>query len=144
MQFDPENKIVKLCALGMEQEGLNKTEEAAVTFEQAWNEAENDLEKFISAHYFARHQKSIADKLKWDETALSHALKVKTIDITGGLPSLYLNIAKGHEDLENYEKAKLFYNEANTFAELLPNDGYGSLLRSGIAKGLERINEKNK
>lgn len=142
MQFDPENKIVKLCALGMEQQGLNKPEEAATLFEQAWNESENDLEKFISAHYFARHQKSIEDKLKWDETALRHALKVQVVDVTGGLPSLYLNIAKGYEDLKNFEKAKLYYNEANTFAALLPNDGYGKLLRSGINSGLERIKEK--
>jgi len=144
MQFDPENKIVKLCALGMEQEGLNKNEEATATFEQAWQEAENDLEKFIAAHYFARHQKTISDKLKWDETALHHALKVKSIDITGGLPSLYLNIAKCHEDLNDLKKAELFYTEAKQFAELLPDDGYGKLLRSGIDKGLERISEKNK
>lgn len=142
MHFDPENKIVKLCAIGMEQEGLNEIEKASGIFQQAWNESVNDLEKFISAHYFARHQKSIADKLKWDETALRHALKVQGIDITGGLPSLYLNIAKGHEDLENYEKARLFYNEANQFVELLPDDGYGKLLRAGINKGLERVKDK--
>jgi hypothetical protein len=142
MNFDPQNNIVKLCALGMTQEGLNEMEKASLIFQQAWNESTNDLERFISAHYLARHQKTINDKLKWDETALQHALKVQGVDITGGLPSLYLNIAKGHEDLENFEKAKLFYNEAKQFAELLPDDGYGKLLRSGIIKGIERLKDK--
>lgn len=127
----------------MEQEGLDRAEAAAALFQQAWNESANDLEKFIAAHYLARHQKTINDKLKWDETALKHALKVQGVDITGGLPSLYLNIAKGHEDLGNFEKAKVFYDEANKFAELLPDDGYGQLLRAGINNGLERIKDKS-
>lgn len=33
------------------------------------------LKKFAAAHYVARHQNSVADKLKWDETALQIALK---------------------------------------------------------------------
>ncbi|MEO6303351.1 MAG: rRNA adenine methyltransferase [Bacteroidia bacterium] len=144
MQFDPENKIVKLCAEGMEMEGLNKMQEAEKLFQQAWDSAENEMEKFIAAHYLARRQKNINDKLKWDETALDCALKINGEDITGAFPSLYLNIAKGHEDLGNFEKAKLFYNEANSFVELLPDDGYGKLLKSGITKGLERIETKIK
>lgn len=126
----------------MEMEGLNKLEEAEALFQKAWDEGTNDLEKFIAAHYLARRKKAVAEKLQWDNTALSHALKVQGIDITSAFPSLYLNIAKGHEDLNDLTKAKLYYEEANNFCAMLPDDGYGNLLRSGIAKGLERINGK--
>ncbi len=39
-------------------------------FQQAWNDATNDFEKFLAAHYIARHQKSVSDQLHWLETAL--------------------------------------------------------------------------
>ena len=76
MEFNPNNNVVKLCAQGMEMEGKGKPGEAGSLFLQAWNEASNDFEKFTTAHYVARHQKSAADKLKWDETALQFALKL--------------------------------------------------------------------
>lgn len=142
MLFDPENTIVKLCALGMskEQEGL--TEEAAKLFSQAWNEAENDTERFIAAHYLARHQRTVADKLKWDEAALELALKINDDLIRSTFPSLYLNIAKCCEDLNDLPKAKKNYELALSFADKLPDDGYGKLIRGGIVSGLERMKLK--
>ena len=76
MQFDPENHINKLCAEGMLLEGEGKPQEALVLFEQAWQNATNNLEKLTAAHYVARGQKNIADKLTWDETALNLALEI--------------------------------------------------------------------
>jgi rifampin ADP-ribosylating transferase len=75
MEFSQDNKIVQLCAKGMESEG--QSAEAKKLFDEAWNEARTDFEKFTAAHYVARHQKSVSDKLKWDETALQHALNIK-------------------------------------------------------------------
>ena len=102
MQFDTNNKIVKLCARGMELEGEGKKEEALKTFQQAWDEATNDFEKFTSAHYVARHQDNIADKLRWDKTALNLALKINDENMRGTYPSLYLNIGKCYEDLSDF------------------------------------------
>src|SRR3569833_4289988 len=99
MKFDPENKAVKLCAEGMQLEGEGRQEEAAALFNQAWAEATDDLEKYTAAHYVARHQNGPADKLLCDEKALSFALKIQDESMKGSLPSLYLNIAKGYEDL---------------------------------------------
>jgi hypothetical protein len=56
MQFDPNNNIVKLCTQGMSLEGEGKKEEALKLFQQAWDEATHDFEKFTAAHYVARHQ----------------------------------------------------------------------------------------
>jgi hypothetical protein len=142
MQFDPNNPIVKLCAHGMELEGEGKPAEALAVFQQAWDEAADNQEKFIAAHYVARHQDNAADKLKWDETALSLALNIKDETIKGTYPSLYLNIAKCYEDLHDFVKARENYQLASKFTGFLPEDGYGNMIRAGIANGIERLDSK--
>ena len=69
MEFDQSNNVVKLCTQGMDMEGKGKSEEATKLFLKAWNEAASDFEKFTAAHYVARHQKNIPDKLNWHKTA---------------------------------------------------------------------------
>jgi tetratricopeptide (TPR) repeat protein len=139
MQFDTNNKIVKLCAQGMKLEGEGKKEEALECFQQAWDEATNDFEKFTSAHYVARHQDNIADKLKWDKTALHLALKINDENMKGAYPSLYLNIGKCYEDLSNFESARENYELALFFTTFLADDGYGKMIISGIRNGIDRL-----
>jgi len=139
MQFEPDNNIVKLCAQGMDLEGEGKNEEAAKVFRQAWELAVDDKEKFTAAHYIARHQKSVDDKLAWDEIALNLALNIKDDSVKGAYPSLYLNIAKGYEDLEEFEEATKNYDLALTYVNFLHQDGYGKMIKGAIANGLERI-----
>lgn len=106
MEFSPFNNIVKLCLQGMEMEEKGKPEEASKLFLQSWNEATNDFEKFLAAHYLARHQKTVSDKLKWLETALEYALKINDDTVKSAFPSLYLNIAKCYKELGDTEKSK--------------------------------------
>jgi hypothetical protein len=139
MQFDSDNPVVRLCAQGMEMESDQRPEEAKALFLQAWDEASGDLEKCIAAHYIARHQQSITDKLIWDEIALSFALKIKHAEVSQSLPSLYLNIAKCQEELGDFKSAARNYKTALSYVSDLPDDGYGTMVRAGIKKGLERI-----
>lgn len=142
MEFNPNNNIVKHCLKGMAMEEKGKPEEASKLFLQAWNEAKDDLEKFIAAHYVARHQKEVSDKLKWLETALQSALKINNDSVKSAFPSLYSNIAKCHEDLNDPEKAKKNYELANSFKAKPSDKGpfyhgtkadlqVGDLLRAG-------------
>lgn len=144
MQFEPDNAIVKLCAQGMDLEGEGKNEEASKVFLQAWEQAGNDKEKFTAAHFVARHQNSIADKLTWDEIALNLALKIKDDSVKGAYPSLYLNIAKGYEDLQEFEKATENYATALAYTNFLNDDGYGKMIKGGVENGLERIKARLK
>jgi len=139
MQFDQNNHVVKLCAKGMEYEAEQKPEEAYASFLKAWEGAITDSEKFTAAHYVARHQKTVQDKLAWDVKALEFALKVDDPGMTAMYPSLYLNIAKCHEDLHDPVNAKMNYETAWSFTDHLPDNGYGKMIRSGIMKGLERV-----
>ncbi|MES2131110.1 MAG: NAD(+)--rifampin ADP-ribosyltransferase [Bacteroidota bacterium] len=114
MEFSPFNPIVKLCLQGMAMEEKGEPEEALKLFLQGWNEATNDFEKFMAAHYIARHQKTVSEKLKWLETALQYALNVNDDTVKSAFPSLYLNIAKCYEDLNNPGKAKEHFELATS------------------------------
>jgi rifampin ADP-ribosylating transferase len=117
MEFSPFNNIVKLCLHGMDMEEKGKPEEASKLFMQGWNEATNDFEKFLAAHYVARHQKTVSDRLKWLETTLEYATKINDDTVKSAFSSLYLSIAKCHEDLGDTEKSKknselaIFFND---------------------------------
>jgi hypothetical protein len=123
MEFNPGNPVVKLCLQGMGMEEKGKHEEAARLFLQAWNEATDDFEKFTAAHYVARHQENISDKLKWHETALQFALSINNDTVNSAVASLYLNIAKCYEDLGDPDHAKKNYESAAAFADNLSDKG---------------------
>ena len=117
MEFNPNNNIVKRCLQGMVLEEKGKPEEAGRIFIQAWNEATNDFEKFLTAYYAARHQENISDKLKWLEMSLQFALKINDDSVKSAYPSLYLNIAKCYQDLSDLDKAKKNYELATSFKD---------------------------
>jgi hypothetical protein len=117
MEFNPNNKVVKLCVQGMDMEEKGNPGEAGRIFLQAWNEATNDFEKFTAAHFVARHQKNVSGKLKWLETALQFALKINDDAVKGAFPYLYLSISQCYEDLSDPENAKKNYDLSISFTD---------------------------
>ena len=115
MEFSPNNTIVRLCLQGMKLEEDGKPEEASALFLQAWNEATNDFEKFIAAHYVSRHQKNIPDKLKWLQTGLQLAQRINNDAVRAAFTPLYTSIAKSYEELNDFDNAKKNYELANSF-----------------------------
>jgi tetratricopeptide (TPR) repeat protein len=106
MDFNPNNHVVQLCMQGMDRQAKGNPEEASRLFLQAWSEAANDFERFIAAHFVARHQPNPADKLQWFQTALQFALKVNDERVAAAFPYLYANIADCQEDLGDHANAK--------------------------------------
>ncbi|MBI3335358.1 MAG: NAD(+)--rifampin ADP-ribosyltransferase [Candidatus Portnoybacteria bacterium] len=123
MEFNQNNNIVRLCLQGIAMEKKGKPEEASKLFFQAWNEATNDFEKFISAHYVARHQKSVSEKLQWLETDLQLALKINDDTVKSAFSPLYSNIAKCYEDLGDANEAKKNYELAASCDDKLSDKG---------------------
>lgn len=117
MQFNPNNTIVQLCIQGMNLEGKGQPEEASKLFLKAWNEATDDFEKLIAAHFVARHQKDDREKLKWLETALQFALNSHDVSIKSVFPTLYSNVAKCYADLGDTDNAKMNYELAISFTD---------------------------
>jgi rifampin ADP-ribosylating transferase len=139
MQFDPENKIVKLCAEGMSAEMAGEMPKAKILFLQAWESASDHLEKFIAAHYVARHQQDANETLRWNLDALKFALAIEGETMKGHYPSLYLNIGKSYEDLGNTTEALNYYQLAESNSIHLGKDPYGDMIRLGIRGGLARM-----
>ena len=117
MEFNPNNPVIKLCVQGIVMEEKGKPEEAGRFFLQAWNEAANDFEKFTAAHFVARHQNKVGDKLKWLKTALQYALKTDDQSAKGAFPSLYSNIARCYEDMNDPGNAEKNYELAKSAAD---------------------------
>lgn len=106
MEFNPNSNVIQRCVQAMDMEEKGKPEEAGKIFLQAWDEAANDFEKYITAYFVARHQENISGKLKWLETALQFALKINNDNVKSAFPSLYLNIARCYESLGDIDNAK--------------------------------------
>ncbi|PIR82292.1 rRNA adenine methyltransferase [Candidatus Kaiserbacteria bacterium CG10_big_fil_rev_8_21_14_0_10_59_10] len=123
MEFSQNNNIVRLCLQGIAMEKKDKPKEASKLFLQAWNEATNDFEKFIAAHYVARHQKSVSDKLRWLETDLELALKINDDTVKSAFAPLYSDIAKCYEELGNTDEAKKNYDLAASCDDTLSDKG---------------------
>ncbi|MRG44431.1 rRNA adenine methyltransferase [Chitinophaga sp. SYP-B3965] len=139
MEFNQDSKTIQLCIQGMELEGQGRPSAAMLLFQEAWDVAADGIEKFTAAHYLARHQGSVADKLKWDEIALQLALNINGDTVKSTYPSLYLNVAKCYEDLQDPQNAIKHYELAASFIHFLPDDGYGNMIRAGILHGIERV-----
>ncbi|MEJ0105173.1 MAG: rRNA adenine methyltransferase [Bacteroidota bacterium] len=138
MQFDTNNPVIQLCIKGMEMEAQNPIE-AKAFFSEAWDKATSDVEKFTAAHYLARQQPTIAQKLEWDETALLYALKIDDGSMLQSYPSLYLNIGKCYEDENDFDTAEKNYRLALSYTDHLPDNGYGQMIKAGIINGLKRV-----
>lgn len=108
MEFNLGNHVVKRCLQAMAMEENGQSEEAYKLFLQAWNDATEDFEKFIAAHYVVRYQEKVSDKLKWLETALEYALKINSNIVQSAFPSLYQSIAKCYEESGEPDKAKKY------------------------------------
>nr|AEI30172.1 rifampin ADP-ribosyl transferase [uncultured bacterium] len=116
MEFNPSNPVIQLCLQGMDLEEKGKPEDANKLFLQAWNEAKNDFEKFIAAHYVARHQKDVSTKLEWLRLALALGQKINSDQVNSAFPSLYTSIAKCYEESNDGDNAKKNQDLAASFA----------------------------
>ena len=123
MEFSPANNVVKLCILGMAMEEKGEPEKAGEIFLQAWNEATNSFEKFTAAYYVARHQKTVREELEWLERCLQLALEINDSAIKAAFSSLYANIAKCYEGLNDPENSKKNRDLADSFNDDPSDEG---------------------
>jgi rifampin ADP-ribosylating transferase len=139
MRFDPSNKIIQLCAEGMEAEGKGGIEAAKKLFLKAWEESSTDFEKFTSSHYLARNQENIQEELKWNLESLRLASLINEDSMKGYFPSIHLNIGKSYEKLNDNEKAIEHYKAAVDYLHHLSEDGYGQMIRTGVEAAVKRV-----
>ena len=110
-------------------------------FERAWAEHVDDFDACIAAHYLARVQPDARSALDWNERALAHARRADPDLVRGFMPSLHLNVGKAYEDNGDRDRAAASYRDAAACLDALDDDGYGAMVRRGVAAGIQRAQE---
>lgn len=105
-QFDPKNKIIGLCMIGMNMEEQGDSDGAMTVFMEALNDSTNEYEKFVVTYQIAKYEKNIQEKLKWLGKTLQYAIKSEDCGVRSTLSAIYSHIAKCHEELGDSKKAK--------------------------------------
>jgi tetratricopeptide (TPR) repeat protein len=120
-------------------------------FEELWQQIapEGDpLHRVTLAHYMADLQDDPSDELEWDLRALTAADPLTderaqryhaSLSVRGFYASLHLNLADDYAKLGRIEPAREHLARAEQADADLPADGYGNLIRSGIARLRERL-----
>lgn len=139
MDIDPSNKIVQLCSEGMNAEFEGRLEESKALFNQAWESASDNFEAFIAAHYMARRQLSLEEKLKWNLESYHLANTIDGDGMKKYFPSLCLNVGKSYEDLGQIQEAIQYYQLGADYSDILSENPYGNMIKSGITEGLKRV-----
>lgn len=139
--MDPNNPVVKLCAQGIDIEMKGRRDEARSLFLQAWELRQDDVDACIAAHYLARHQDTLEETLRWNELALTHAIRASSDAIRSFFPSLYLNLGKSYEDLQNIPRARELYEHGERWLTDVADGGYGDIVRQGLQNALQRVRQ---
>lgn len=87
----------------------------------------------VVAHHLADLQADPAQALMWDTRALDAAERASADQVVGFYPSLYLNIADDLRRLGSFAAAAEHVALARDRIEVVGDDAYGDLVRSGIA-----------
>lgn len=136
MTMDPDNPIIARCVEGMAAEADGRDGDARDLFARAWEEARDDYEACVAAHYVARHQDTPADRLRWNAECLARAERAGAERTAGFLPSLHVNLASAHADLGDPSTARGHYRRAAGHLDALPPGPYRDWARYAIAEGL--------
>jgi hypothetical protein len=140
IELDPDNSVLALCAAGMAVGG----DAAAATefFARAWAARADDFEAAVAAHYVARVQATMAEKLAWDARAASHAEAARAAGdarVNGLLASLNLNVGDGLLEQGRRAEAREAAARAEAGLDFLAEDGYRAFVAGAIARLQGRI-----
>ena len=137
MIFDLDNRVVQLCAAGMQVDG--EPSKALALFEQAWALRSDDFDASVAAHFVARHQATPQATLEWNERALQHADAIDDQRVASLLPSLCLNLAESYRLTGNVNQAEVVARRGFLALDQLPSDdGYTQFVRGGLHRLLQR------
>lgn len=106
MEFSPQNAIVRLCIQAMRQEAEGNDQAAKSSFQEAWNQAEYDFEKFMTAFFLARHPNNTNEEVQWLEKSLNYANKINDASVSSAFGLLHQKLALAYEELGEYALAK--------------------------------------
>lgn len=125
--------------------------EARERFAEMWDHigpSGDPLHRCALAHHAADVQTALNDELRWDLRALHAADEISderakdhhhSLAVAAFYPSLHLNLADVYRRLRDWSRAKQHVVMAQAAAEALGDDGYGRMIRDGIARCAARL-----
>ena len=99
-------------------------------------------QRCVLAHYLADAQDDLHEEVAWDEAALVAFAGVAEADLDPvGIPSaralepsLRLNLGDGYRRQGRFEDAMEQVDAGDSVVHLLPDDGYGAMIRAGLTR----------
>ena len=140
------DQIMQRFAEGLAASQGGDRQGARTTFATLWAEVGDDgdpLHRCAIAHAMADVQDDIHDELTWDLRALAAAegltderLRSAGVDGTARSlrPSLHLNLADAYRRLGRPEEARHHVEAGLATVDALGDDGYGEMIRAGLAR----------
>ncbi|OUS93670.1 hypothetical protein [Rhodococcus sp. NCIMB 12038] len=154
--MDTPDAVMARIAQGQERAVGGDREGARRIFEEVWDAlqgsgdtAPDPLHVVTLAHYMADVQTDPAEELRWDLRALDAADSLtddrakehhSSLSVAGFYPSLHLNVAAARHALGQSIEARHHLDRAAQCCEHLADDGYGRMIRGGIARLRAELN----
>lgn len=125
---------------------------ARLLFAEIWDEIGGEqgdpLHRCTLAHAMADVQDDVREELVWDQRALAAAEQLTDarvseagvpLSVDGLYPSLHLNLSECHRKLGDLDQARAHLRQAQAKIGSLGDDGYGQLIRQGLARIAEQL-----
>ena len=136
-----------LAAVGTSQSGDRVAGRAALEACWAGTGPDDHAYRCVLAHYLADLQDTLDEEVAWDRTALEEypqlareaLAPVGIPDADGLAPSLHLNLADGYRRQGRFAEAADQLHQGQAVAGVLPDDGYGRMVREGLARLEQRL-----
>ncbi len=112
-------------------------EGAHALYEALWVEASRTQDQYqacIIAHFLAHAHVEPHAQLDWHLRALHAADTVGDERVRAFYPSLHANLGDVYLRLGNFTRAQEHINKAREIEHVLPDDGYGRMIRSLIVR----------
>lgn len=136
-----------LEAVGQAVNGRSETAKAAL--EKCWDEMveQDHAQRCVLAHYLADQQEDLESETRWDEQALTEFAHLRDDDLAaigvssaaGFAPSLHLNLGDDYLRAGRVQDAKAQVARAQQSVALLPEQGYGAMIRDGVRRLQARV-----
>jgi hypothetical protein len=127
-------------------------EGARLLFAEIWDEIGGEqgdpLHVCTLAHAMADVQDDVREELVWDLRALAVADQLTDarvaeagvpLTVAGLYPSLHLNLSECYRKLGDLDRAREHLRQAQDTIGVLPDDGYGQLIRQGLEQVAEGL-----
>lgn len=108
-RFNPKNLTVGACVLAMRLTAQGEVKKAHKVVEEAFQKANNPLEKFITAYQLAEQTQNSLMKKEWLEKALFYVEKSEDQNSKTALKAIYAQLADVYKQLDDDELAR--YNQ---------------------------------